>query len=107
MNYTSRQVLANNLKALMASHRNLDNFKKIVAAGGPSNGTLDRIRRMDASATVDTLDSLAKVFGIDPWQLMVPGLDPTNPPLLSHIAEAQIRLFEQFKQAFKELPPTP
>jgi hypothetical protein len=104
MDYTSRQVVAANLKALMASHPALDTFPKIVAANGPSNGTLDRIRRMTASTTIDTLDVLAKVYGLEAWQLMVPNLDPTNPPMLSHVAEAQQKLFEQFKQAFKTLP---
>lgn len=45
-----RDILAANLKALMASRPGLDDFKKIVAAGGPSNGTLDRIRRKAAEA---------------------------------------------------------
>lgn len=104
MNYTSRQVLAANLKALMASHKTLDTFPKIVKARGPSNGTLDRIRRMAAGASIDAVDQLAKVYGLEAWQLMVPGLDPTNPPMLSHVTEAQQRLLDQLKQAFQQLP---
>lgn len=101
--YTSRQVLATNLKALMASHPALDTFGKIVAAGGPSNGTLDRIRRMESGASIDQLDTLAKIYGLEPWQLLVPNLDPTNPPMLAAISAKQMEMLERIKQAAKEL----
>lgn len=101
--YTSRQVLAANLKALMASHPSLDTFTKIVEAGGPSNGTLDRMRRMTAGASIDQLDTLAKVYGLEPWQLLVPNLDPTNPPMLATISKQQLEMLERIKQAAKEL----
>jgi len=101
--YTSRQILATNLKALMASHPALDTFKKIVEAGGPTNGTLDRIRRMESGASIDQLDTLAKVYGLEPWQLLVPNLDPTNPPMLATISKQQLEMLDRIKKAAKEL----
>jgi hypothetical protein len=100
---SSRQILAANLKALMGAHLGLSTFPKIVAAGGPSNGTLDRIRRMESGASIDQLDTLAKVFGLEPWQLLVPDLDPTNPPMLAHVTQRQLEMLERIKQAAKEL----
>ena len=101
--YTSRQVLAANLKALMASLSALDTFCILVAAGGPSNGTLDWIRRMESGASIDQLDILAKIYGLEPWQLLVPNLDPTNPPMLASISQRQLEMLERIKQAAKEL----
>lgn len=82
MNETARSILAENLKALMAARPGLGTFTEIVAAGGPSNGTLDRIRRQESGCSVDQLDLLARVFGLEPWQLLVPNLDPRakSPP---------------------------
>jgi hypothetical protein len=77
-----RDILANNLKALMAARPHLDTFPKIVKAGGPSNGTLDRIRRKDSGCSIDQLAKLAAVFELEPWQLLTKNLEPNNAPIL-------------------------
>lgn len=82
MDLKTRKVLADNLVALMAARPALSGFTEIVKAGGPSNGTLDRIRRMESACTVDQLDKLAAVFELETWQLLVPALAPNNPPVL-------------------------
>ena len=91
MTVDSRSILAANLKALMRERLNLNTFPKIVKAGGPTNGTLDRIRRCESGASVDQIDLLAKVFEIEPWMLLVPGLDAKARPQepLGYSAEAQ------------------
>jgi hypothetical protein len=100
---TSRHILSANLRALMASHAHLDTLKKITGAGGPSNGTLDRIRRMESGCSIDELDKLARIFELESWQLLVPDLDPTNPPMLAHVTERQRELYEKLKQVAKTL----
>ena len=87
----------------MDSHASLDRFAKIVKAGGPSNGTLDRIRRMESGCSIDELDKLAKVFELESWQLLVPDLDPTNPPLLAHVSQRQLDLYAKLKSVAKQL----
>lgn len=85
-----RTIVADNLKALMGAHPELDTLEKITAAGGGSNGTLDRMRRGASSCRIDALADVARVFGVDPWQLLVPRLDPHNLPHLdmdTHRAE--------------------
>lgn len=69
-----RDVLAVNLKKLMAAAPALSTFPQITAAGGGANGTLDRIRRKDTSTGVDNLAPLAEAYGLAPWQLLVPDL---------------------------------
>jgi hypothetical protein len=69
-----RDVLAENLKKLMAATPELNTFPQITKAGGGSNGTLDRIRRKTLATSIDNLDPLARVYGLEPWQLLVPTL---------------------------------
>lgn len=69
-----RDVLAENIKKLMAATPALSTFPQITAAGGGSNGTLDRIRRKKTATGIDNLEPLADAYGLAPWQLLVPGL---------------------------------
>lgn len=90
-----REILARNLVALMKARPELSTFPKITAAGGPTNGTLDRIRRAESAAKVDELERLASVFKLEPWMLLVPDLDPADPPRLRTgarpMSEAELR----------------
>lgn len=67
-----RHILASNLKRLMQQHPALGTLPKLTEASGVSNGTLDRIRRAVVATRVDELQPLAKAFGMEPWQLLVP-----------------------------------
>jgi hypothetical protein len=69
-----RDVLAENLKKLMAGKPELKTFPLITAAGGGSNGTLDRIRRKTTATSIDNLEPLARAFKLEPWQLLVDSL---------------------------------
>lgn len=73
-----RHILAENLRRLMASRPDLDTLPKLTAASGCSNGTLDRIRRAVVATRVDELQPLAKAFGLQPWELLVPWKGATN-----------------------------
>jgi hypothetical protein len=66
-----RDVLAENLKKLMAGTPELSTFPQITKAGGGSNGTLDRIRRKTTATGIDNLEPLARVYGLEPWQLLL------------------------------------
>jgi hypothetical protein len=71
---STRHVLAANLDRLMDAAPGLSTLAQITAAGGGSNGTLDRIRRATTGTSVDNLEALAKVFGVEPWHLLMPTL---------------------------------
>lgn len=74
-----RDVLAANLRKLMAAAPKLSRLPLIVEAsnGRLSNGTLDRVRRASHATSIDTLEQIAEVFGVEPWQLLVPSLQAT------------------------------
>jgi hypothetical protein len=88
-----RDVLAANLRKLMAAIPALSRFPLITEASGGSltNGTLDRVRRATHATSVDTLEEIARVFGLEPWQLLVPSLgvevDGHGEPKLSGLPE--------------------
>lgn len=93
-----RDILAANLKTLMAARDDLARFPDITEAshGKLTNGTLDRIRRADVGVSVDRLDDLAEVFNLQPWQLLVEGLNPEALPRLAD--EAFVRRLKDILQ---------
>ena len=70
----TRQVLADNFKKLRGASVKLYRYPDITKAGGPTNGTLSRIGAQQVSAGVDSIEQLAGVYGLEPWQLLVPTL---------------------------------
>ena len=82
-----RDILAANLRALMATHPDLDTLPKITARSGVTNGTLDRIRRAVVSTRVDELEKLGRAFGVEPWELLRPQGPSTLSPLALMLAE--------------------
>lgn len=76
-----RDVLAENLKKLMAATPSLRTIEMLVAAGAGTTGTLDRIKRKESATGVDNLEPLAKAFGLsEPWRLLVPTLAASPGP---------------------------
>lgn len=71
-----RDVLAANLRKLMAAAPGLSRLPEVVEAssGALTNGTLDRVRRATHATSIDTLETIAEVFGVEPWHLLVPTL---------------------------------
>jgi transcriptional regulator with XRE-family HTH domain len=71
----------------MRARPDLDLLPKIVAASDKrlSNGTLDRIRRGASATDIDTLEELAATFGVEPWQLLVEGLNPQALQVLQQV----------------------
>lgn len=77
-------MLAANLKAVML--RRGWTIKDVVAHGASrnvslTNGTVGRVHAGTYTG-MDKLVELAAALGYEPWQLLVPGFDPENPPQL-------------------------
>lgn len=103
MGRSPRDILADNLRRLRDARPHLDTLPKIAAAGGPSNGTLDRIQRRAAGASIDTLERLAAVFELEPWQLLIDGLEPNNPPLVRGTSAAERKVWHRIHSLVREL----
>lgn len=85
----ARDVLAANLDALMhakanTQYRTLQLLEQATSKRGKKIGktTLGNILNKATPVNLDYVEILAKVFGLAPWQMLVPGLRPENPQIL-------------------------
>lgn len=76
------KVLAANVTILMAAHADeLGSNPKLGKRTKLGPSAISRLRS-GHNATLKTLEALAEAFELSPWQLLVPILDPKNPPAL-------------------------
>jgi transcriptional regulator with XRE-family HTH domain len=97
------KVLGANLTALMASNGDLNSNPKVSKKTGLGTGSVSRLRNGDVDANLSTLEKIAKAFELQPWQLLVHGLDPGNLPALLAATETERLLWERLKAMAKEL----
>lgn len=97
MGASAREVLAANVNRLMAASKDLTTVKRLHARSGVSTGTIDRLRRSEAATGIDNIGAIAAAFDLQAWQLLVPDLQPTNPPILVAESPAMKALFETLR----------
>lgn len=93
-----RSVVGDNLTRLMRSRPSLDSNPKLRNKSGVGIATISRIINGETAATLDTLGMLAEAFGLEPWQLLVPNLDPTNPQILQAISPKEADLYRRLRE---------
>ena len=64
------EILAKNLNRLMSETVGLDTNDKVALRSGVGRGTVDRLRKAEASAKIETIDLLAAAFGVSPVVLL-------------------------------------
>jgi transcriptional regulator with XRE-family HTH domain len=65
--------------------------------------TVNRIVNGSMDPTASMLEAIARKFGLAAWQLLVPNLDPEDPPALRTTTPAERVLFTKLKEAMEEL----
>lgn len=113
----AREVLAANLRALMAASDRYGStlaVERRTAELGCKVGksTVGRMTLAETPVNLDYLDVLAQVFGLDAWQMLVPGLSPVNPPVLRSIGETEEQLYRKMRDIAAQVarlaePPAP
>ena len=101
----ARKVIADNLRALMNRPGRQAETERALAERAAARGheisqsSINRVLNCEVSCGVDHLVILAKLYELEAWQLLVPQLNPTDPPVLTSItrslAEFQSKLSEQ------------
>lgn len=98
----AREVLADNLDALMKANPQYGKLLLLEQAtatrgGGKRIGktTLANILRKTTPVNLDYVEILAKVFGLAPWQMLVPGLRPDNPQILRSTGPEEDALYSK------------
>lgn len=102
MKLTAKQILAANVQAVLAH-----------AKANPNSWMPTDAKRMAVhraknamNVTIDTLQDIADRAGLEPWHLLVPGLDVENPPLVA-LSEKERMFYAALKEAARSLPPLP
>lgn len=101
MTHNASAVLAENLKRIIEqagiSTRAWALSKKLE----PRN--IHRIIAGTQSPTLDLLSEIGAAVDMDSWQLLVPGLDPSNPPVVT-MTKAERDFYRKVREEFRTLP---
>jgi len=96
-------ILSANLRALMAAHVTLTTQAAVGRACGIDQRTVGRIINMEHSPGVQQLEAIAAAFDLLTWQLLVPNLDPKNPPVCE-FNKVERDLYKKLRTLVKQLP---
>lgn len=109
-----RRVLSENLQRCLDSNpKKTRDTLGAVYLDGPKKGKkvaprtiTNMIDRTGPSPSLDVLAAVAHAFGeMMPWQLLVPGLDPNNPPIM-RLTDDERKLYEEFQKLKDKLNAT-
>ena len=93
------KVLAENLIRLMGNSIGLNSEAKVAKAGKLGQRTVNRAKN-GKQVKLESLKGLAAAFDLSPWQLLVPDLDPNNPPILA-MTDDEKALYKRLQSAAK------
>jgi hypothetical protein len=103
MGESVEHVLAVNLGRLMEAHPDLSTDTKLGARTKLGQRTIYRMLRAQTSPRLESLQAVARQFDLQPWQLLVPGLDPKNPPVLRFATKKEHEMYERWRQVMEEM----
>jgi transcriptional regulator with XRE-family HTH domain len=95
------QLLAENLKNLMKAYPELGSNPKLGKKTGLGASGISRLVN-GHNATIETLERISKAFGLEPWQLLVQGLDPKSQPTLQPLSKREAALYAKWKALARE-----
>lgn len=103
----SNATLWQNVQALMIRKYGKTNIKGFAAFCKVGVGTIQRIEAQQTSVGLAILDKIAQKFELAPWQLLVPGFDPVNPPALQPVSARERAMYDKIMKVAKEIAAQP
>lgn len=101
--FRPRMVLRTNLQALMDLKGGPNSQGELHRKSGVAQATIGRILSKGGNnARIETIDKLAKAYGLEGWQLLVAGMDPSNPPVLQAVSKEERDLYQRLRQLAAE-----
>ena len=95
----ARAQVAHNLKAVM-DHTGITQMDIERKTGKEiRQSTVSRILAQKHAADLDTLETISQALGYTVWQLMVPHLDPANPPVIQNATPQERELYDRLRAA--------
>jgi hypothetical protein len=87
----------------MEYHWGKENLSRLARDADIGPGTATRLKQQQTSVGVDIVERIADLFGLQTWQLLVPTFDPTNPPTLMPMSEAERAFYQRVISAARDL----
>lgn len=87
------EIVASNLEALMANSKFFKTQAAVGKAAKVDQKTIGRILNRTNEPSLDVIAKVAKVFDLEPWQMLVPHLEPSNAPMLAQQSAALRKLY--------------
>ena len=75
----TRKQLWENVSALMQRRYGGENLTRLAKEAKVGPGSATRLKEQRTSVGIDILDKLARLFKVEPWQLLAPGLEERLP----------------------------
>lgn len=75
---TTRSILAENLRRMIDGEGL--SIRALALSRGLDMRLIDRLVNKSNAVTIDTLEVVAEKLGLQAWQLLLPDLDPKQPP---------------------------
>lgn len=105
---SARDILAANIQRLMDASPSLSSLVKVAAEAkrrghAVSKNAVDSAKSGAHAVNMDTLDGIARAFDMEAWQLLVPNMNPKNPPVLRSIGETEDEMYKRLRSAAAEI----
>lgn len=100
-----REVVRANCEALfLHAHpeRATMSWSALALDAGIGNGTAQRINEMTADSSLATLEAIAACYGMEAWHMLLPQLNPANPPVFV-MTHAERELYDKLAQSVRAL----
>lgn len=96
-------ILRDNVEALLRKHNHVNQAGDVVWHKMKTDykigvGTYQRVQQAKTSIGINVVAKIAHAFHLEPWQLMVPNLDPSNPPVFA-LTESERNLYRKLREA--------
>jgi len=98
-----KQIICSNLKALRES--TTLNQTKFADRCGLQQRAYGRIENGESMAHLEMLEQVARKNELEVWQLLVPGFNPANLPLLKLANEAEQKFYENIGKVNNKIKP--
>lgn len=111
-NVPAIEIVAASLSALIQREKDrkgkLRTFQAIedaTTAIGHTVGrsTVDRMSKGKTDFEIGNLEAIARVFDVEVWQMLAPNFDPSNPPVLRSVGEAEEEIYRKIRGRITEI----
>ena len=80
-----------------------ENLSRLAREAKIGPGSVTRMKEQTTSVGLELVDKVARVFTVETWQLLVPGMSPKTLPTLMPQSETERAFYERVAAALRDL----